>query len=620
MNAWKYIGLILLLQGWTTYVTGQECEGSLGPNLFTAGDFGSGIPFALSQDPGYAPGYVYVTNGPPNDGQYIITNDMSKWAFVYGTWLVERDNSSDPNGYMMVVNASFEPGLFYEETITELCDNTLFEFSADIINMIRNGVNDHSDPNIDFLIDDEVVLRTGNIPKNERWNKYSFSFSTAPGQTSVKLSLRNNAPGGTGNDLGLDNISFRACGPLGTITSVTDSIGCIEDVPLQLTALLDGEEDPTRRYQWEVSQDVSSPWEAIADADSSSIELTTVAPGSKRYRFSSAASAESFDNEKCRFNSEEFDFLIPQRVFRQEDTLCGGTSIPFGDDEIRVPGLYVLELIAATGCDSIVEILIDTVRRETLTGEVELINPGCFGLSNGQVIVTNVQGGYPPYNIEIETQRYQGLIATDRPSGLQELAVKDRFGCFFNQDILLNDPPEFVLDIGPDVDVILGDEVIIDAFTSQSISDISWSETLSQYDGQTEFTFLPVDGGRITATAIADGGCTDTDTLDITLTKEVNLYVPNAFSPNGDFINDQFFASSYGRSLSHITTFNIYDRWGNEIWGFTDVERQSTNDQAWDGNSGNGTNLRPGVYTYRLEAVLIDDSVIERVGTVTLVE
>ena len=44
----------------------------------------------------------------------------------FGSWITTSDNSDDPEGYMMVVNATFEPGLFYEETVEGLCENVLY--------------------------------------------------------------------------------------------------------------------------------------------------------------------------------------------------------------------------------------------------------------------------------------------------------------------------------------------------------------------------------------------------------------------------------------------------------------------------------------------------------------
>ena len=176
-------------------------------NIFEEGDFGSGEDIFLQEDPGIAPGYVY-TAGPPEDGFYTITNNLGNWPELFDCWLPVQDNSSDPNGYMMVVNATFEPGIFYEEVVDDLSENTEYEFTADILNLISTDC-DLMDPNVAFLIDGVAQFETGPIVESNGWMSYGFSFTTAPGQTSVQLSLRNNAPGGQGNDLALDNITFR---------------------------------------------------------------------------------------------------------------------------------------------------------------------------------------------------------------------------------------------------------------------------------------------------------------------------------------------------------------------------------------------------------------------------
>ena len=58
----------------------QTCDGYLGENIYTAGDFGSGTDSIVQSDPNIAPGYTYTTNPPPPDGTYIITNDIKKWS------------------------------------------------------------------------------------------------------------------------------------------------------------------------------------------------------------------------------------------------------------------------------------------------------------------------------------------------------------------------------------------------------------------------------------------------------------------------------------------------------------------------------------------------------------
>ena len=112
------------------------CTGNLGDNIFISGDFGRGNANVYPLDPGLAPGFIYTLQVPPDDGQYTLTNDMTKWPFVFPSWIKIGDNSQDPLGYMMVVNASYTPGIFYEQVIDNICENTLYEFSADVITLL----------------------------------------------------------------------------------------------------------------------------------------------------------------------------------------------------------------------------------------------------------------------------------------------------------------------------------------------------------------------------------------------------------------------------------------------------------------------------------------------------
>ncbi|HEY3385340.1 MAG TPA: hypothetical protein VGK46_02450 [Saprospiraceae bacterium] len=226
------------------------CGGNLGDNIFLAGDFGSGSPAIYPEDPNLAPGFLYTTITPPTDGTYILTNDMSKWAYHWPTWLQIGDNSDDPNGYMMVVNASETPGIFYEQVITNLCENTFYEFSADAINLMRKNMGGIL-PDISFYINDLLQYTTGPVQQDEKWHQYGFTFTSGPGQSTLKLTLRNNAPGGGGNDLALDNISFRACGPDANIKMPAGGKFCANELPL-LSAQIDTD---IGFVQWQMSDD-----------------------------------------------------------------------------------------------------------------------------------------------------------------------------------------------------------------------------------------------------------------------------------------------------------------------------------------------------------------------------
>ncbi len=260
----KIIPILILLLLIIWQLPAQICDGNIGENIFTEGDFGSGPANVLLPDPQIAPGYNYQSNPPPNDGFYTITNNTSSWGSFASNWANIGDNSSDPNGYMMVVNASFTPGLFYEQEVDGLCENTLYVFSADVINLIT-GVGAIK-PNVSFLLDGMVLYETGDIPTNAQWNTYGFTFTTAVGQTSLTLALRNNAPGGGGNDLALDNITFRPCGPEALILPTDIANICEDGSPIDLEATILGNQYATPVVQWQQSFDEGATWVDIVGA------------------------------------------------------------------------------------------------------------------------------------------------------------------------------------------------------------------------------------------------------------------------------------------------------------------------------------------------------------------
>lgn len=106
-----------------------------------------------------------------------------------------------------------------------------------------------------------------------------------------------------------------------------------------------------------------------------------------------------------------------------------------------------------------------------------------------------------------------------------------------------------------------------------------------------------------------DLSCEETLTKVIEVVAETGVYVPNAFTPNGDGRNDQF--TIIGMEIQALQ-MTIYDRWGKEL--FTS---DGLND-FWDGTY-EGQPLPQGVYPYRLLATLGDGKTVQKTGTVTLI-
>jgi gliding motility-associated-like protein len=104
-------------------------------------------------------------------------------------------------------------------------------------------------------------------------------------------------------------------------------------------------------------------------------------------------------------------------------------------------------------------------------------------------------------------------------------------------------------------------------------------------------------------------GCVDTAEYCFDVSGYV-LLIPNAFTPNGDGINDVFKVVGYGMEYIELT---VYDRWGTQVYA-----ARGTEQVIWDGTKG-GTPLPEGAYVYLVRYKLIDKEGVEyRTGTVTL--
>jgi gliding motility-associated-like protein len=114
-----------------------------------------------------------------------------------------------------------------------------------------------------------------------------------------------------------------------------------------------------------------------------------------------------------------------------------------------------------------------------------------------------------------------------------------------------------------------------------------------------------------TLTVTDANGCTDSDTVTVFVDIACGeIFVPNAFSPNGDNANDTFYVR--GNCIKFMQ-FEIYNRWGEKVFSSTDPAK------GWDG-TWRGEKCEAATFTYFLRATLIDDTQINKQGTISLVK
>lgn len=615
MNNRLYIHLLLLLP---FFSHAQICTGNLGDNIFEAGDFGRGTSSDILEDPKIAPGYIYTTPGPPGDGFYTITNNTGAWSQLFGTWMSLRDNSSDPNGYMMVVNASFEQGDFYEQTIEGLCENTFYVFTADIINIVKKNISDHHPPNVSFLLNGEEFYNTGDILQTERWNTYGFTFTTTEGQESLTLTLRNNAPGGIGNDLALDNITFRPCGPEALILPLEIANICEDGDPIQLDATVNGDQYNTPVFQWQRSFDEGITWEDIPGETNPSITHTERASGFYYYRYLLANDESNLANSKCRVNSNIKIVHVVPKFYEIIDTLCQGLTLEVGNSVYNEGGIYVDSLLSSLGCDSIITLNLTIVPDRGIKANTEVIAPSCATYADGEIRITEVQNFYPPFRIELVGEPPNRLgIFENLTAGVYAASITDHFGCTWSEEIQVIDPEQFIIDLGNNIRIDLGDSIQLMLQSNYNLSDLNWQPQLCEVNCLEEALF-PRQSDTYTLSATSKFGCFASDSVIVTVIPTRKVYVPNVFAPEGNDVNQRFTIFGGEPNVQRILQLQIFDRWGNLLFEQTDFPPNSLT-HGWDGASPNG-NLQNGTYIYVAKVLFLDEQIRDYSGEVLLLK
>lgn len=302
------------------------CSNQLAASLISDnnGTFGSGTTQVKGSSSTLVPGYSFsnIFTGMPNDGSYTIVNNSSTTGItnpnvsypslgapvnaadthrVFGLWNIIGDHTGAASltagnppvargtngGYTVLVNASYATSDAIKQTVTQVCPETYYEFSAWfrnvcpgcacdstgdgayrknaanqwVLNPAFNGPDTAGvKPNLAFLINDTVFYTTGNLPYTGQWVKKGFLYKTAPGQTSFNVTIRNNAPGGGGNDWMMDDVSLGLCTPDITFYSFPLYTVCDSNVVDNMSATVTSFFDNYTYYTWERSTNGGVTW------------------------------------------------------------------------------------------------------------------------------------------------------------------------------------------------------------------------------------------------------------------------------------------------------------------------------------------------------------------------
>ncbi|MEP6793273.1 MAG: gliding motility-associated C-terminal domain-containing protein, partial [Saprospiraceae bacterium] len=248
-----------------------------------------------------------------------------------------------------------------------------------------------------------------------------------------------------------------------------------------------------------------------------------------------------------------------------------------------------------------------------------ITSPDCFDQHNGSIIADQT-GGVEPVRYSIDGVNFQPSPSFNNLSGgTYTVTAFDANDCEVKEIIGINVPLMVNVELGDNQVIMAGDTIILNAIINvpfDSLSSITWTG-INNSACPTCLTqpVVPIITTTYSVTVTTEAGCSDEDALTIFLERNTDIYVPNIFSPNGDNINDKLIISA-GSDVEEISSFIIFDRWGNMVFSQDHFQANDPNN-AWDGRL-NGRPLNAAVFAYKLIAKIKDGSQFIKTGDVTL--
>ncbi len=247
------------------------------------------------------------------------------------------------------------------------------------------------------------------------------------------------------------------------------------------------------------------------------------------------------------------------------------------------------------------------------------VEPWCFGDCNGTITIHDTEA--VAYSFDGGLSFGTASTSPDTCAGTYALRIRNAAGCIGTLDHTLTEPPPVVAQFthGP-IPANVNAPTI--HFTSTSLNAATWSWDIAglatSTDERTAYTFSNKEPDQYEVCLVARDGhaCPDTVCHTVIIDDVLFIYVPNAFTPDGDGDNDTW-CSVF--NIPDIANFEltVFDRWGEVIHSASDPNI------AWDGtlNNGGGAILKQDVYPYRLVyQVKSTGATREYLGHVTLLK
>ena len=252
----------------------------------------------------------------------------------------------------------------------------------------------------------------------------------------------------------------------------------------------------------------------------------------------------------------------------------------------------------------------------------------CFNTATGSV-VTNITGGTSPYTFLLNgVAQDSGTFAGLMPGNYLVL-VTDVNGCQGNSNFTVATPGQIsVHAVSVEQVILTGMETqLIATTTTDSNSTVLhyfWEPDTSVFDFRdcvdatncNKPYVAPRTTTTFTVMVMSSDSCYASDTVTVQVLRQPSAFIPTAFTPNNDGLNDRFEFDILGATNIDIVIFN---RWGSKVYSNSSQENKITGHSGWDGNV-NGKLAPYDTYVYQMKVTYWDESITDFTGTVTLMK
>ena len=292
-----------------------------------------------------------------------------------------------------------------------------------------------------------------------------------------------------------------------------------------------------------------------------------------------------------------------------------------------VAGTYTLTITDSISCSATVSANLQDPTALTVT--TPGFNSRCYNNPNGMVVAV-ATGGLPPYNYTLNGVFQTSDTFTALPPAHYVVLVQDANGC--------QGTASFNIGVASSISVTLSvaDQRILTGMQTQLSASAVSDTTITHYiwspiaiDSIDVFNYgscsdtsdcsAPYVSPPFTQTFTVRveniDSCFATDTITVYVDNKPGSFLPTAFTPNNDGLNDRFAVTFLGATKIEIT---IYNRWGEKLFYNPNQTNNLNASDGWDGTV-NGKPAPEDTYVYQINVTYFNGVVKSIAGTVTLI-